>query len=199
MGRHAHIVIRRYAVVATTHTYGNATARNTASWGNEALYCGLPCVVDSGPWSDGTYEVRLSSRAWHGHIAPCAEAAPEGAETQLMSLECEATQVVGDVQAIPSRPADLAVVPPLNSAAAAQRIKSPVWCLRHRARVSSSPSLGRNEILHLHRVHCASSCLCIFIAFIGQERARPAASHALCGIVPVCSPRPLWAGTRSCI
>ena len=192
-------MIRRYAVVATTHTYGNVTARNTASWGNEALYCGLPCVVDSGPWSDGTYEVRLSSRAWHGHIAPCAEAAPEGAETQLMSLECEATQVVGDVQAIPSRPADLAVVPPLNSAAAAQRIKSPVWCLRHRARVSSSPSLGRNEILHLHRMHCASSCLCIFIAFIGQERARPAASHALCGIVPVCSPRPLWAGTRSCI
>ena len=112
-------MIRRYAVVATTHTYGNVTARNTASWGNEALYCGLPCVVDSGPWSDGTYEVRLSSRAWHGHIAPCAEAAPEEAETQLMSLECEATQVVGDVQAIPSRPADLAMVPPLNSAAAA--------------------------------------------------------------------------------
>ena len=96
---------------------------------------------------------------------------------------------------------DSLVVPLQNSAALqpGQRIKSPVWCLRHRARVSSSPSLGRNEILHLHRMHCASSCLCIFIAFIGQERARPAASHALCGIVPVCSPRPLWAGTRSCI
>ena len=37
----------------------------------------------------------------------------------------------------------------------------------------------------LHRMHCASSCLCIFLAFIGQERARPAASHALCDIVPV--------------
>ena len=82
---------------------------------------------------------------------------------------------------------DSLVVPFQNIAALqpGQRIKSPVWCLRHRARVTSSPSLGRNEILHLHRMHCASWCLCIFLAFIGQERARPAASHALCDIVPV--------------
>ena len=106
---------------------------------------------------------------------------------------------------------DSLVVPLQNIAALqpGQRIKSPVWCLRHRARVSSSPSLGRNEILHLHRMHCASSCLCIFIAFIGQEharasascwcfffavigqgRARASASHALCGSVLVASEPP---------
>ena len=61
-----------------------------------------------------------------------------------------------------------------------------ITCIvRHRARVSSSPSFGRNALVHLHRMHCASSCLCISLAFIGQEHARPAASHALCDIVPV--------------
>ena len=63
IGMIAHIVIRGYAVVATTDTYGNVFAQNTASWGDEAPYCGLPCVVDSGHWSDGTCEVRLSARA----------------------------------------------------------------------------------------------------------------------------------------
>jgi hypothetical protein len=52
-------------------------------------------------------------------------------------------------------------------------------------RVFSSPSFDRNALVHLHRMHCASSCLCISLVFIGQEHARPAASHALCDIVPV--------------
>jgi hypothetical protein len=54
-------------------------------------------------------------------------------------------------------------------------------------------------IVHLHRIHCASTRLCISLAFIGQERAWPSTSHALCVIVPVLLPRLHWAGTRSCI
>ena len=55
------------------------------------------------------------------------------------------------------------------------------------------------SIVHLNRIHCGSTCLCISLAFIGQERAWPSTSHALCVIVPVLLPRLHWAGTRSCI
>ena len=50
--------------------------------------------------------------------------------------------------------------------------------------------------VHLHRIHCASTRLCIPLAFIGQERAWPSTSHALCVIVPVLLPRRCWARTR---
>jgi hypothetical protein len=56
-----------------------------------------------------------------------------------------------------------------------------------------------NRLSLAHRIHCASTRLCISLAFIGQERAWPSTSHALCVIVPVLLPRLHWAGTRWCI
>ena len=55
----------------------------------------------------------------------------------------------------------------------------------------------RNALDHLHHMHRATSCPCFLLAFIGQERARASASHALCVIVLVHLPRLHWAGTRS--
>ena len=51
--------------------------------------------------------------------------------------------------------------------------------------------------MHLRRIRCATTCSRFVLAFIGQERARASASHALCGIVLMLIHRRHWAGTCS--
>lgn len=61
----------------------------------------LPCIVDSGPWPDGTYDVRVRADAWHGHLAARAAAITEEPMTQLQDLELAETQATDDAAAPP--------------------------------------------------------------------------------------------------
>lgn len=82
--------------------------------GGDSLSVTFPCVVDSGPWPDGTYDVRIRAEAWHGHLtARAAEIAEEEPMTQLQDAELAETQGVDDFGGSPVRvPSLFSMLPP---------------------------------------------------------------------------------------
>lgn len=74
----------------------------------------FPCVVDSSPWPDGTYDVRIRAEAWHGHLtARVAEVAEEEPMTQMQDTELADTQAGDDLGCSPVRvPSLFSMLPP---------------------------------------------------------------------------------------